>query len=502
MMEKLWVIYDSRCGFCVSCRAWLERQPAYLPLEFLPARSEATASLFPGLERPDAPEELTVVSDEGEVWRGSKAWLLCLWALAEYREWAERLSSPALLPLTREFFEFVSRNRAGISRRLGLLSEQELVERLSQVSSPACGTGTSAFPLAAEASPGGLRARTLLLLAVLVWALAALFAAHKQTFLTWSADRGLLRVVAVLDRAGADGGEALRRAASDGNTSRARRLLASGVEADGKDRYGRTALMEAARAGRNDIVLLLLERGADPNEADGIGKTVAVHAAEGGHLRLVKQLRNAGANLEARDINRNTALIEAAGTGKTKVVELLIRAGADVNAKGYERGSALGTLAAHCSEPNSFSEVAELLIAAGADVNAKDLQGKTPLAILAGRNKPELFPTLITARADVNMPDEEGKTLLMTADRDSVRALLVAGANVDAQDEEGRTALMHAIFKGEDSVALALIEAGADVNLMDRKGATALDFFHKYSGTEHLRVKLRDAGARSSENKP
>src|SRR5438105_3489467 len=126
MTEKLWVIYDGHCGFCVACRHWLEAQPALVPLEFLPLSSPEVRRLFPRLAIPENVEEPIVISDQGAVYRGSSAWILCLWALEDYRELAGRLASPALLPFARRIFETVSRNRTGLSNALGLRPEASL----------------------------------------------------------------------------------------------------------------------------------------------------------------------------------------------------------------------------------------------------------------------------------------------------------------------------------------------------------------------------------------
>ena len=99
-MERLYVLYDSRCGLCSWAKRWLLRQPAFLDLKFIPAGSPLAARLFPGLSRPgDPPEELVVVSDQGGVYRDASAWIMCLFALEEYREWAGRLTHPLLRPL-------------------------------------------------------------------------------------------------------------------------------------------------------------------------------------------------------------------------------------------------------------------------------------------------------------------------------------------------------------------------------------------------------------------
>lgn len=135
-MKHLTVLYDASCGFCVSCRHWLEGQAAYVPLRFVPARSTLAARLFPDLATDS--EELLAVSDGGDVYSGASAWIMCLWALEEYREWALRLSAPGLLPFARRAFELLSRNRKDVSRSLGLLPEPDLVDTLRRAPDPSC----------------------------------------------------------------------------------------------------------------------------------------------------------------------------------------------------------------------------------------------------------------------------------------------------------------------------------------------------------------------------
>ena len=89
-MRSLTVLYDARCGLCSNARRWLEGQPQIVPLELLAADSAEARRRFPSLAETE-PEELVVVTDEGDVYRGSHAWIVCLWALRDYRELADRL---------------------------------------------------------------------------------------------------------------------------------------------------------------------------------------------------------------------------------------------------------------------------------------------------------------------------------------------------------------------------------------------------------------------------
>jgi predicted DCC family thiol-disulfide oxidoreductase YuxK len=129
-MKRLYVLFDQECALCQGCLRWLLRQEAFIELRFIPLQSPEIACRFPGLQewnQLDLREKLVVVSDEGAVYQGQYAWIMCLYALSEYREWAQRLAHPALLPFARRVCETVSRNRLVISRFL-----KEPIEELRQ----------------------------------------------------------------------------------------------------------------------------------------------------------------------------------------------------------------------------------------------------------------------------------------------------------------------------------------------------------------------------------
>ena len=118
-MKRLTVLYDASCGFCFRCCEWLERQPQLVALQFVPARSVEARARFPELQQGEA-DELVAVSDDGRVYRGERAYILCLYALREYRAWAYRFAEPALRPLVRRAFDWLSHNRKDLSRLLAL----------------------------------------------------------------------------------------------------------------------------------------------------------------------------------------------------------------------------------------------------------------------------------------------------------------------------------------------------------------------------------------------
>jgi len=108
---RLTVLYDPKCSLCCRARYWLVAQPKYVPLEFIGAGTDRAQQRFPELDPQDTLDNLVVVDSAGAVYRGPKAWLICLWALRRYRSWALTIGSPALLPSARRFIDWVSRHR-------------------------------------------------------------------------------------------------------------------------------------------------------------------------------------------------------------------------------------------------------------------------------------------------------------------------------------------------------------------------------------------------------
>ena len=141
-MRALTVLYDARCGLCSNARRWLLSQRTLVPLELLAAGSEEARRRFPTLAEA-APSELVVVSDEGDVYRGPSAWIVCLWALEDFRDWSFRLSGPTLLPLARQAFEWISTRRHALSRALKLMSDDEIAREATRAGGAAavCAAG-------------------------------------------------------------------------------------------------------------------------------------------------------------------------------------------------------------------------------------------------------------------------------------------------------------------------------------------------------------------------
>ena len=155
-MKSLTVLYDFNCGLCQRARRWLAAEPKFLALEFIPAGSDHARYRFPTLS--GKVEELVVVADDGGVYRGDRAWIMCLYALTEYREWALRLATPRLLPLARSAFQLISENRIRISRLFHLYTEDGVAEEIRRHGVNGCPIPTPIAPAGAPGSGGVLHA--------------------------------------------------------------------------------------------------------------------------------------------------------------------------------------------------------------------------------------------------------------------------------------------------------------------------------------------------------
>ncbi|XAM01666.1 DCC1-like thiol-disulfide oxidoreductase family protein [Phycisphaeraceae bacterium D3-23] len=155
-MKQLTVLYDPTCGLCVRCRQWLAKQPALIPLRFVPQGSRRQATLFPGFEtktdEQGRPEELVVIDDSGQVYRNDKAWVMCFYALREYRALSMRLARPGMAGLARRAYHLIAVNRRALSWLIGG-GEDEVVERLQRaIDPPRCNNALDALRTAKEAA--------------------------------------------------------------------------------------------------------------------------------------------------------------------------------------------------------------------------------------------------------------------------------------------------------------------------------------------------------------
>lgn len=93
------VLYDERCPLCRRLKAWLARQATLHPFEFVAADSPQARRRFPDLDHPRTTRVLTVVTSDGAVYEGERAWLVCGWAQPAWQPVTENLGGPLRLKL-------------------------------------------------------------------------------------------------------------------------------------------------------------------------------------------------------------------------------------------------------------------------------------------------------------------------------------------------------------------------------------------------------------------
>lgn len=118
-MDRLTVLYDDECPFCVRAAEWLAGSDRLVDLELLPARSPEAIGRYGSI--PWLGAELVVADDSGNVWAGPAAFLVCLWATRRWRGVADAVvSSDWLAALAMWCFDALSKHRGEIGSLLGL----------------------------------------------------------------------------------------------------------------------------------------------------------------------------------------------------------------------------------------------------------------------------------------------------------------------------------------------------------------------------------------------
>ena len=125
---------------CCACRRWILKEPAYIPISFVAYQSDRAKELCPEIESFDPAGEIVVMADNGAIYRGGKGWIMCLYALKNYREWALRMAQPALLPMAKKLCHVISKNRHTLSKLFRDHTDTELREELERLKAELCTT--------------------------------------------------------------------------------------------------------------------------------------------------------------------------------------------------------------------------------------------------------------------------------------------------------------------------------------------------------------------------
>jgi predicted DCC family thiol-disulfide oxidoreductase YuxK len=90
---SLTVLYDERCPLCRRLKEWLGAQSTMAPIAFVAADCPEAHARFPELDHQRTTTVLTVVTSDGKVYEGERAWLVCAWALPGWQPVTEHFGS-------------------------------------------------------------------------------------------------------------------------------------------------------------------------------------------------------------------------------------------------------------------------------------------------------------------------------------------------------------------------------------------------------------------------
>jgi len=141
------VLYDPKCELCCRLKNWILIQRSWIGIAVVEAGSEKAKRLFPELEQIATKDDLAVISDEGAVYLNDRAWIMVLYAMVEYRDWAARLTHPLLMPLARQAFAALSKNRHSISNWLSTEDPEAIAGELRKVELEPCAVPTANAPV-------------------------------------------------------------------------------------------------------------------------------------------------------------------------------------------------------------------------------------------------------------------------------------------------------------------------------------------------------------------
>jgi predicted DCC family thiol-disulfide oxidoreductase YuxK len=146
-VQKLYVLYDPKCELCCRLKNWILVQRSWIGIAVVEAGSEKAKRLFPELEQIATNDDLAVISDEGAVYLNDRAWIMVLFAMVDYRDWAARLTHPLLMPLARQAFAALSKNRHTISNWLSSEDPEAIAGELRKVELEPCAVPTGNAPV-------------------------------------------------------------------------------------------------------------------------------------------------------------------------------------------------------------------------------------------------------------------------------------------------------------------------------------------------------------------
>ncbi|KAL2816405.1 ankyrin repeat-containing domain protein [Aspergillus cavernicola] len=263
----------------------------------------------------------------------------------------------------------------------------------------------------------------------------------------------------------------IRLAASAGEESFVKRLLARYTAADPGILEVSIALVSAARNGHISVMKQLIKSGANIDiccydDDEWCEVTPLQLAVKYGHRAAVSLLLEEGCMLEDLPDDGGDLLCEAARAGNKEIVDLLLNAGISPSLESIEENPLTAAIR------GGNMEIISLLLDKNVDVSGEDPSGFTPLMLAVREQNDQATALLIKRGAHLHwcLPNavEKGSETL-------VRLLLLKGADPNQMYESiDQTALGMAARMGHMKITNLLLEHGADPNLQDHAMENAI----------------------------
>jgi ankyrin repeat protein len=249
-------------------------------------------------------------------------------------------------------------------------------------------------------------------------------------------------------------------AASTGDMTTLRQLLARNPQLARAEYWYSPVLHFAVREGHVDAVRLLLETGADP-ESNGLNdRNLIEMAAERGHAEIVTLLE------QARDqrgrVRRQTedhAIHRAAARGETRKLRTLLESDASL----LNLGSSRGFTPLHYAVLGQQESAVKLLLEQGANLHARSSTDLEPidLALFGDRGEPRdlgMARLLVSRGATFDLA-----VAAAFGDLAAVRAMLAAdAARIRETRPSGSRPLSTAVMYQRNDIAALLLASGAN----------------------------------------
>ncbi|KAL8919498.1 MAG: hypothetical protein Q9172_004952 [Xanthocarpia lactea] len=183
-----------------------------------------------------------------------------------------------------------------------------------------------------------------------------------------------------------------------------------------KNSHGKTALHDAAERGLLEVVQLLIKHGADLRAKSNTMETPLSYAASSGNISCVQALLDAGVPLDHDEARVKQATYTAAARSQHSMLQWLYDKGAVVDVRGCHDNNALHGTVCDCADPTIIRLIMETAIKQGKTqsvLNARNMHGKPPIMDAVERNRLAAVSVILQYDPiDLEAGDNDGRTAL------------------------------------------------------------------------------------------